>query len=73
MQRIISHGNITKKKNRTTCEECKCDFTYDVEDVHIGKGVRHKNLVKYVYCPECLNQVAVDSIVKFIPYYLIET
>ena len=73
MQRIISHGNITKKKNRTTCEECKCDFTYDVEDVHIGKGVRHRNLVKYVYWPECLNQVAGDSIVKFIPYYLIET
>ncbi len=70
MQRIISHGNIMKRKGRTICEECKCDFTYDIEDVRIGADIISHIPIKYVICPECLNQIAIDNGVKYAPYCL---
>lgn len=69
MQKIISHGDITKRNLRTKCRRCGCDFTYEANDVHIGR-CRNKigNFIKYVLCPECLYDIIVDMNVEFPPY-----
>lgn len=66
MQRIVSHGDITKRNLRTNCRECGCDFTYEANDVRLGR-YRTGNFVKYVFCPECLSEIIVDMNVEFNP------
>lgn len=70
MQKIISHGDITKRKDRIICDNCKCDFIYSADDVRVGASIHCNNLVKYVMCPECLDQIEIDCRVRFVPYYL---
>ena len=66
MQKIISHGNIMERNLRTNCTNCGCDFTYEANDVHMGR-YKTGDYIKYVFCPECLNDIIVDMNVSFPP------
>ena len=70
---IIDWGDKTKSKTRITCGNCKCDFTFECKEIYIGKDIRYKKLVKYIFCPNCLNQVIIDDNVKYTPYIVTET
>ncbi len=49
MIKIIKSG---KKEFHTTCPNCGCEFTYEMEDLS-GKNYDYIGVSNYVKCPEC--------------------
>ena len=55
MKTILKHGNLNKF---TICNWCKCEFTYELEDIYPGPTVT---------CPDCGNPIIIENNVSPTP------
>ena len=45
---IVKYPNMTE-----ICNNCKCEFVFEKEDVKTSKGLRNSKHYSYVNCPIC--------------------
>lgn len=60
MIKVIVHGKVSK----CTCKKCECQFSYEQEDIKVGKAYNWVLNVRwnasYVVCPDCGKENIVD-------------
>lgn len=56
--------NIDFKLNHARCCECGCEFNYGYEEAYNPMWTGLRNLVDYVRCPNCNNEVRAGYHVK---------
>lgn len=57
MIKIIKYGT----RRVTTCNECKCKFSYEREDVINEDLDNYKAYQEYVSCPQCGEKVLINA------------
>ena len=63
--KILKHGKKPFPRN-CTCNECQCEFTYELEDLKTENDICLTSYPaqyrRYVVCPECGKRIYVDTV-----------